>query len=286
MTLYVNGEKVESETIEQEINRLRPEYEQMFADMDAQKREDQLTQWSKENVIERVIIRQEAEKIEDDFSDQMHKQYDEIMSKNGGEEKFYSARGLDISVKPDLEKDLELQLKVKHLIDKITGKAAGPTSKEIQQFYNENKERFTIPQMVRAVHIVKNIAPDQENPDIFAQIQQAADELAAGAKIEDVVAKYSDCPSNGGDLGYFARGKMVPDFEDAVFDIGIGEVTPIFRTEFGYHIAKVIDKKPPRECGLDEVNEYIVKQLSEKAKEKAVEKFLDEKMSKAVIKEV
>ena len=286
MTLYVNGEKVESDKIEQEMKRLRPDYEQMFADMDAQKRETQLAQWSKENVIERVIIRQEAQKLQVDVSQELQQQYDEIMGKSGGEEKFFADRGLDASAKSEIRKDIELQLKIKHLIEKITARVSGPTQKEIQQFYNDNKDKFTIPQMVRAGHIVKHIAPDQENPDIFTQMQKAAQELACGVKFEDVVAKYSDCPSNAGDLGYFTRGKMVADFEDAVFDIEIGDVTPVFRTEFGYHIAKVTDKKPPRECGIDEVNEYIVKQLAEKSKEKAVEKFLDEKMSKAVIKEV
>ncbi len=286
MTLFVNGEQVESNLIEREIDRLRPDYERTFADMDAQQREEQLVKWSKENVIEQVIIVQEAKKLTGDFSAQVKHRYDELMGKGGGEEKFYADRGLDIAAKPDLEADLETQIKVTSLIGKIADKVAKPTVAEIQKFYTDNKERFTIPEMVRASHIVKHIAPDQENPDIFEQMQKAAAAIAGGEKFEDVVVKYSDCASNGGDLGYFARGKMVEEFEDAAFDSEIGDVSPIFRTEFGYHIVKVTDKKPARECGIDEVSEYIVKQLEEKAREKAVEKFLDEKMNKAVIKEV
>ncbi|MFI4911995.1 MAG: peptidylprolyl isomerase [Sedimentisphaeraceae bacterium JB056] len=286
MTLTVNGEKIEWGVVEQEAERLRPHYEQVFAQQDKQHRDKQLIEWSKENVIERVLMKQQALDLDGDFAEETESQYQELINKSGGEDKFFAERGIDISEKQNLINDVELQVRIRHLIEKITSKAVQPRQKDIEEFYSENKERFTIPEMIRASHLVKHIGPGQEDPQIFEQMTQAKSELDQGADFAEVTAKYSDCADNGGDLGYYAKGKMVQDFEDATFDMEVGEVSDIFRTEFGFHIAKVTDKKSPRVCDLDEVRDYIVKQLEEQAKEKALEKFLDDKMKKAVIKEV
>jgi parvulin-like peptidyl-prolyl isomerase len=285
MTLTINGEKVEQGLIEQEVEKLRPHYEQVFSDKDETKREEQLHQWSKENVIERVVMKQRALGLKGDFTGETQKQYDQIMQQNGGEDKFFEQRKIDKSQKQNLIKDIELQVRIKHLIEDITSNTQPPRQKDIEEFYSQNKEKFTIPEMIRASHIVKHISPGQEDASLFEQMKQAHAELEQGADFNEVVAKYSDCADGGGDLGYFARGKMVQDFEDITFDMEVGEISDIFRTEFGYHIAKVTDRKEPRLCAVDEVREYIVKQLEERAKERAVEKYLDENMNKAVIKE-
>lgn len=286
MTLYVNDEKIEDGTLEKEIERLRPHYEEVFAGQDGEEKEQRLVQWSRENLIERVVMKQEAMKLDADFSDEVDKEYQTVMEQSGGEEKFFADRGLDISEKTHLQRDLELQVRIKHLVEKISKKAGEPNSKDIEEFYSENIEHFTIPEMLRASHIVKHIKPDEENEELFNEISQARKEIDEGADFDELTAKYSNCADNGGDLGFFARGKMVQDFEDVAFDMEVGEISDVFRTEFGYHIAKVTDRKTARVCEIDEVREYIIKQLGEQAKEKAVEKFLDEKMVKAVIKEV
>ena len=285
MAIYINGEKIEFEILDKEIERLKPHYEEVFANQDPKQRQKQLRQWSKDNIIEQVVLRQQARLLEGDFSKEANEQYEQIMSKSGGEDKFFADKGLDISRKNDFLDDLELQARIKHLLERITKKASPPSNKEIEEFYNQNIDKFTIPEMLRASHIVKHIAPEEENPELFEKISAAYKELVQGSDFEEIVAKYSDCADNGGDLGYYGRGKMVQDFEDATFEMQVGEFSEIFRTEFGYHIAKLTDRKPPRVCPIDEVREYIIKQLTQKAQEKAVENFLDKKMAEAVVKE-
>jgi parvulin-like peptidyl-prolyl isomerase len=89
---------------------------------------------------------------------------------------------------------------------------------------------------VRASHILVNT--EQQANDILVQ-------LKAGKKFEELAKSCSSCPSgqNGGDLGFFTRGKMVPEFEQAAFSLKKGEVSAPVRTAFGYHIIKVTDTK-------------------------------------------
>jgi parvulin-like peptidyl-prolyl isomerase len=99
-----------------------------------------------------------------------------------------------------------------------------------------------------------------------------------------VVGKYSSCPDNGGGLGYIKKGQMVKEFEDVVFNMGSGEVSDVFHTRFGAHIAKVYDRKESRIPDFEEVKEPIIKQLTEENRSNAINKFVDELKEKSDIK--
>ena len=89
---------------------------------------------------------------------------------------------------------------------------------------------------VKASHIL--VSDESEAKALKSQIDE-------GASFEELAKKYSKCPSgsNGGDLGYFRRGQMVKEFEDAAFDTEINKVSDPIKTQFGYHLIKVYDKK-------------------------------------------
>ena len=89
---------------------------------------------------------------------------------------------------------------------------------------------------VRASHILVNT--EQEANNLLSQIK-------GGKKFEKLAKKHSQCPSGkkGGDLGFFTRGKMVPEFENAVFNMNVGQVSAPVKTQFGYHLIKVTDVK-------------------------------------------
>jgi parvulin-like peptidyl-prolyl isomerase len=117
------------------------------------------------------------------------------------------------------------------------------------------------------------------------QMQQILKELRDGADFDEMARKHSDCPENAGDLGFFPRGSMVQGFEDVVFGMEVGQTSDVFKTEFGYHIARVSDTKPAMPCPLEDVREVIVRELTEQTRQKAIEKFIDAQKAKAVIEE-
>ena len=286
MTLYVNGEKVEEKDIQQEAERLRPHYDQVFATEDEkekQESEKQLQDWSKENVIERVLLRQAAVKDTEAVpQEEIDKQYAGLIEQGGGEEELL--KNLDRTcdkVKEEITKDLKLQ----RLVTRITEGAPKPTKKEIEKCYQDDPEQFTIPEMVRASHIVKHPEPDSKPEDLRAELEEILAEIKEKDNFGEMASKHSSCPEQAGDLGYFPRGQMVQEFEDVVFNMKPGQISDVFETQFGFHIAKVTSKRSAALCPLEEVTEAIEKKLTEQAQQKALEKFVDAEKEKAAIEE-
>jgi len=284
VTLIVNGERIEESAIREEAERLRPDYERVFAEMEPEKREAQLLDWSKENVIERVLIQQyarehaepiPAEQIEAAL-EKMKKQY------RDGEE---SPRKLTSEDEQKIKKGIQLQMEVEQVLQGIGKDVPEPSRGQIEQFYNENKERFKSPEQIRVSHIVKHINWQNDEAVAHVQILKAQSELKGGNLFETVVAGYSDCPDKGGDLGYITRGRMVEEFEDVVFNLGVNEVSDVFRTRFGFHIAKLYDRKPPVQHDLKQVKNSVIGELKGRMQAKAVDEFVDCLKSVAKIEE-
>ena len=268
MAFTVNGELVEDSVIRAEASALRPRYEEVAQNMDPIEAEMQLRDWSRENVIERVLLRQEAANDP------------EPVSAEAIEQTLQSAG-------PQAEpNDIEIRMRIDRLLERITSKVSPPKHKELSDYYRKNKEQFRRPELVHAGHIVKNVEEGADEAAARAAIEQAEQELKSGASFEELADRYSDCAGNRGDLGWAPRGQMVQEFEDVIFSLKENEVSDIFRTVFGFHIAKVYEKKPEGFSDFAEVREAIEKSLHRQKQERAVENFLDRLRAKAIIQEL
>jgi parvulin-like peptidyl-prolyl isomerase len=274
MAFTVNGELVEDSVIRAESSALRPQYEAAVQGMDPIEAEMQLRDWSRENVIERVLLRQEA------ASDP------EPIPVEAIEETLRSLQSRTQGAEGELRKDLEIRMRVDRLLEKTTSKVAPPKHKDVTEYYRKNKEQFRRPEIVRAGHIVKNVDESVDEATALAAIQKVQEELKGGASFEELADRYSDCAGNRGELGWVPRGQMVQEFEDVIFSLKENEVSDIFRTVFGFHIAKVYEKKPEGFSDFADVREAIEKSLHRQKQERAVENFLDRLRAKAVIQEL
>ena len=137
------------------------------------------------------------------------------------------------------------------------------TPAEVQTYYNQNIEQYQTPEQVRASHILLKT----EGKDEAAVRKQAEDLLKqakGGADFAQLATKHSEdegSAKNGGDLDYFGRGRMVPEFEQAAFSMEPGQISDLVKTQYGFHIIKVVDKKPAETRSLDEVRTQITDQL-------------------------
>ena len=125
---------------------------------------------------------------------------------------------------------------------------------EIKDYYVNHQDNFKTPEKVRASHILVDSEDEANN---------ILDQLNNGMSFEEAARKYSNCPSkeNGGDLGEFTRGQMVQEFEDAAFSMNQGQISEPVKTQFGYHIIKLISREEAGITPLEDVKEQIQNHL-------------------------
>ncbi len=282
--LTVNGEKIDETLVYKEAELLRPSYERAFSDMEPRLREAQLIEWSRENVIERTLVHQYAKTYGPAISrEDIEKTLEEMGQRAGGKEKL--GKELGASDENKLKETIELQMRIDRLMGDICRDVPQPSAEQIQKYYEENKEQFKTPEFVRVAHIVKHINWRTDEATALETLKKAQAELKAGAVFENLAAKYSDCPDNGGDLGYISRGQMVEEFDDVVFNLGQGQTSDIFRTRYGFHVAKVYDRKPAVSRSIEEVKDYISNELKKHLQTDAIHAFIDKLKEKAEITE-
>lgn len=164
-----------------------------------------------------------------------------------------------------------------------------PTEEEIRAFFDENQEGFAQEETVSASHIL--IKVDEATDDDAAKaakrerLEDLRRQVLAGADFAELAEANSDCPSgkNGGDLGSFGRGQMVPEFEDAAFAQPVGSVGDIVTSSFGYHLIKVSAKTDAKTMAFDEVQERISDILYSQKQQDAVTDYVEGLRAAAVI---
>lgn len=159
------------------------------------------------------------------------------------------------------EKDILTQLTINKVLLEVT-----VTDEDALNYYNTNKDAFIQQPTISAKHILvdsKELCDKIKNEITLNEIT-----------FEDAAIKYSTCPSKeqGGNLGSFGRGMMVPEFEDAAFKLEINVVSDPVQTQFGYHLIKVEDKNEGKEMLFEEVKEQIVNTLLQEMQQR---KYLD-----------
>ena len=285
MAVMVNGEIIDDSTIQEEAERLRPRYEKVFESMQTNEREAQLLEWSKENLIEKILLQQEIAKNPPKISKEvLNSVLLKLKKESKSEQDLY--RDFGVEDDEDLNKKLEIIIQTQQKLDQINDEAKNPTASDIKKYYDENKEQFKEDECVRVAHIVKYYGWQCDEADAYQKISQIYQEIQNGTVFEIVVDKHTDCSDRGGDIGYIKRGQMVEEFEDVVFNLGVGQVSNIFRTRYGYHIAKVYDRKPAFIPELEKVREQIATILKKQFQSQAVYDYLDHLKSKAKIEEI
>ncbi len=251
----VNGKPITQEEVDQELMQAtQGRFNQVPADRQAAFRQQVLQQ-----LIGKELIYDDAKKSGIINSQEYKSEYKKLEQR--------------------MKKELAIQVWQKKLLDGIK-----ISTKELKDYYNKNKEEFNEKESVHARHIL--VKTKEEAEKIIAQLKH----LSGGKlkeKFIELAKKESTGPSGpkGGDLGYFSKGQMVPAFNDKVFSMKKGEVTlkPV-KTQFGYHVIYVEDKKPSMTRSFDEVKAFIEQRLKMEKFKAVMKKKMDELQKKASIK--
>lgn len=275
---------------------------------------------TEQGVVNQLIIQklldQEAEargiKVSQKDIDQAIK---DVMDKMGGKDQLMNTlRNNGIST-AEFKKDIKVQVKMQKLATEAGN--INVTDADCKNFYNKNQDKFRHADQVRASHILISANPYQIQQEITAKSKTKMDEKELKAAVEKVMAekqaeaeklakelqadnskfaqyakKYSEdsqSAKQGGDLGFFAKDKMVPEFAEAAFKAKPNTVTEPVKSQFGYHIIFVTDRRGagvvPYEKAKSDIKDYLVQEkqikaldeLTTAAKKKAKIEFVDQR---------
>jgi len=185
--------------------------------------------------------------------------------------------------------NLSAELLYTKLLDKLVSKSKIP-EEDITAYYESNKKLFAMPEMIHARHILLKVAatdPPEKDQSVQKKAQSILEEAKKpGARFEELAQKYSEGPSQkqNGDLGFFGRGRMVKNFEDLAFNAPLKTAVGPVKTDFGYHIVYIEEKKPAHTAEISEVRDRIIESLNRNKQARHGENILKELRKDAHIK--
>ncbi len=307
--LVLEGQKISQKEFTKLYENLVAQYQRVYAQygQDFSKflqgpagveRQLQLQSRLIDDLLRKRLITQEIERRritipQTDIDDRTEIEFERILRQNNLTEEqaqeILKRQGRTLeSFKKELRQAVELHLQTERLRDLVVGPIE-PTDQELSAYLEEHREDYDTPEEVHARHILIRVpegASEAEIAQAKKQLEDIKKELESGADFAELAKKYSQDPGsapNGGDLGFFSRGRMVKEFEDAAFSLEPGQVSDPVRTQFGFHLIKVEEKKPAQHPELAQIRERVLQDYIEAERDRRFEGFYAELKAHAKI---
>ncbi len=252
----VNGEKITKEELNTKLT-------DMYGD-------DILDSLITNKVIEMEATKEKVKVTGNEIDEELTK----LQESYGGEEAFAAALEQNQVSMDKIREDIEIYL----LAEKMIGASIDVSEEEMKTYFEENKESFDQKEQVKASHI---LVEDE------ATAKKVKEELDNGKDFAELAKEYSTDSSNaanGGDLGYFGKGEMAEEFEKTAFALKAGAISEPVKTEFGYHIIKLADKKAEKAAEFEEHKEEIKELLFDQKVQAEYTNWMEEKKAEYEIK--
>lgn len=235
-----------------------------------------------EMVGRELVLQEGSKRTIPDLDAKVQKELADVKKQRGGDEAFAAALKDAGMTETELIGHIRDGIVLREATEAVLKGKNGVSADEIKSFYDSQKQRFRQPEQVRASHILIRCAadaPQKEKDEKRAHMDVVRTRLKQGEKFADVAKKSSEDPGSasvGGDLGFFGRGSMVPEFETAAFTLPTNQVSDVITTQFGYHILMVTDHKAARDIPLDEVKADIERYLKNRKSTEVAQKHVKE----------
>ena len=235
----------------------------------------------KKNILNQLIdyelLYQQAQKEKVKISsDEINLEIDKIKDNFSSTEEFDAALKANSLTLAQIKENIKRQL----MINKVLGETKSQvsiTDDELLKYYTENQESFFEPEQVHARHIL--VKTKEEADTLLLQLKEGIIDFSELAKEKST----DSSASNGGDLGFFTRGQMVKEFEDAAFSLKPGEISEVVQTQFGYHIIKCEEKKEEYSPTFEEAKEKVIAILRSQRENEAISTLISKLKEEAVI---
>lgn len=283
--VVVNDEVVTQREFDRAFIPVKESYEANLEGEELKQRLEEVRKIFLEQLIDFKLVISLAKKEKIEIEETMlQEQIDRIRAYYGSEDAFLQTlndKGTNLT---EFKKEIEEQMLAQEIVKKEVASKIAITPSEINDLYEENKEKLVSPYMVKAREIM--VRKNESNPkESGKKIRSIYAKINTGADFSELAKEYSEGPyaANGGDMGYIARGQLLEEMDDAIFTAEKGKNTDIVETKVGYHIFIIDDIKEPRRLELEEVSDFLGDQLFRKKRDESLLKWLAEKRKNAYI---
>ena len=280
----VNGVEISGDAVQFELDRLVRFYMSHGMTMDEVKRNlPKLEEKALDQAIGAKLLLDRAQELDIPLmAADIDAEVSKVVTQVGGPENYKKALDAQDITEVQFRKELEKGAKVNKLVEQACAGVADPTEDEVAKFYEAHKAEFVVPHQVLCQHILVKGSDDAALDKIKAIRERI---VSGGADFAEEAKKNSDCPSGqeGGSLGWFGRGMMVPEFDKVAFEMKKGEVSGVVSTQFGYHIIYKADEKGGGQQTLVDVHDQIKDLLRHEARGRAMDAFVAELRANAKI---
>lgn len=243
----VDGEEIKREDLEKALETVLKATGRDPAELTAEQKMGGYRMLLDEMITDRVIsIKAKDVKV---TKAEVDAQFDKIKSQFESEEALKKQIAEAGETVERVQEQIRNSLKQQKWIEEQIGDKAKVTTEDAKKFYKENPDQFEVQETVRASHILITVPPDA-SPEVASEkkkeIEKVAKRLKDGEDFAAVAKEVSEDPGskvNGGDLNFFSKEQMVPEFAEAAFSLEKGKISEPIKTQYGYHLIKVTDKK-------------------------------------------
>ncbi|KAA0257374.1 hypothetical protein FHQ18_10020 [Deferribacter autotrophicus] len=231
-----------------------------------------------DQLIDREVLAQHSEKFAyKDIEEDINKKLSDLKSSFNNDKEYQDALKRNNLTEQELRNKIRKNILVRKQIDAIKSNIK-VTEVEKKEFYNKNINKFKTTDSVHVKHIIILTGEKRSDADAKKLIDEVYNKLNKGESFEELAKKYSEDASaqKGGDLGFITKGKTVPEFEKVAFATETGKISKPFKSQFGYHILKVVENKKGKTLTYEEVKEQIAKLLADNKLEETIQNKIKE----------
>jgi peptidyl-prolyl cis-trans isomerase C len=271
----VNGSAITRVELDMEINRLLPQ--ELYHRSVTPEKQAEIEKKALENLINAGLFFMEAKRqgLKIDNSE-FKKRLDAVKSAYQNKKAFEDALKKSGMTAPVFEEKVREGMMVEKLIEKEV--KVSLTDKDLEDYYDKNREKFKEPEAVRLRYVYVKINPSEPDGKKKAKerVKEAYSKIKSGSDFAQIAQTYSNDMSRikGGDVGFVHRGTMPQEIEKAAFSLKAGQVSEILETDIGYHIIKVEEKRASRHVQFKEIKDKLRKELTESMQKERLESLI------------
>lgn len=285
----VNDEIVTFSELKKVLNPIYAQYEKTYEGDELVEKMVKARNEVLEQLINNKLLMQEARKngVKIDQKE-VDERLSQIKARFPSEEDFTKALGMDGMTVDNLKKNVEEQLLIRGLVQQELAHKAMIAPREVEEYYKSHAGDFSEGETINVCNIlIKHKKRAENEPDkAWDMISNIRKEVKNGADFEVLAKRYSEGPNaaKGGDMGFFGRGTMMKEIEEVAFNMKVGEVSEIIKTDTGYHILYLKARRSPRLVPIQDVSKDIEKELFQRKIEELKGDYVKEIRKKAFVK--